>query len=375
MKISIKEKKELLGALSKVQGVAEKRTALQLLTNIYLHVGNDLLTIKATDLEISMETSLPVHVEETGGVTASAKNLFEIVKELPLEQEVEIASKDNHWIEINCGSSKFNIMGIAPENYPALPDASNCTFACLAPEALMQMIDRTLFAVSIDETRYHLNGVYLEKGDGNRFKMVATDTHRLVYCEKELFAETPDFLSKGIIIPRKGVQELRKLLDVNKKKLAVSLNGNHLIFKDGVTNLFIRLIEGIFPDYQGTIPKNNQNFIKMDTKGLIDSLKRVSLLANEKSRGVRLKFQGKKLKISTNNPDMGEAKESVNTSYEGDILEVSFNARYLMDSVSVIDSEQVLISLNNNDSDRMSPGVIQVPGSEDYLCVLMPMSL
>lgn len=371
MKISIKDKKELLEALSKVQGVVEKRNTLQILTNIYLQVANDLLTIKATDLEISMETSVPVSVEEAGSVTVSAKSFFEIVKELPLEQEVSIGSKDNHWIAINCGSSKFNIMGIAPEDYPALPGSSNCTFAGIVPEALMQMIDHTLFAVSTDETRYHLNGVYLEKGDNNRFKMVATDGHRLAYCEKELFTESPEFLNKGIIIPRKGVQELRKLLDAGKKELMVSLEGNHLIFKDGVTNLFIRLIEGRFPDYQQVIPKNNQNSLEVDTKNLINSLKRVSLLANEKSRGIKLAVQENKLEISTNNPDIGEAKEAMDATYEGDLLEIGFNAKYLMDSISGIDSEQITVSLN----DKMSPGIVRIPGNDDYLCVLMPMRL
>lgn len=372
MKISIKDKKDLLEALSKVQGVVEKRNTLQILTNIYLQVSNDLLTIKATDLEISMETSVPVSVEEPGSVTVSAKSFFEIVKELPTEQSVEISSKDNHWIAINCESSKFNIMGIAPEDYPALPSAVNSSFVGINPESLLQMIDHTIFAVSTDETRYHLNGVYLEKTDSNRFKMVATDGHRLAYCQKELFSSKPDFLDKGIIIPRKGVQELRKLLDsTGKRELMVALEGNHLIFRDDVTNLFIRLIEGRFPDHQQVIPKNNHNTIQVSTKGLINSLKRVSLLANEKSRGIKLSVQSQKLEISTNNPDIGEAKEAMDAKYEGDLLEIGFNAKYLMDSIIGIDSETILISLN----DKMSPGIVQIPEDQDYLCVLMPMRL
>lgn len=370
MKISVLNKKDLLEALGKVHGVVEKRNTLQILTNLYLQVANNVLTIKATDLEISMETSLPVKMDETGSVTVSAKSFFEIVKELP-DKEIQISSKENHWISITCGSSKFNIMGIAPEDYPALPAFAKSNFVAVHAKALKEMIDNTIFAISTDETRYHLNGVFMDAVKDGVFRMVATDGHRLAYCEKDLFEAAPNFLTKGIIIPRKGVQELKKLLDSGVDKLMLALEGNHLVFKTEQTYLFIRLIEGRFPDYKQVIPKNNPNVLAVTTEELLLSLKRVSLLANEKSKGIKLAVRDGKLEVSTNNPDIGEAKESLDTNYAGEPLEIGFNAKYLMDSIVGINQEKISISLN----DRMSPGVVKVPGDESYLCVLMPMRL
>ena len=370
MKISIKNKKDLLEYLLKVNGVVERRNTLQILTNIYLQVSDNQLTIKATDLEISVETTLPINMEESGNVTVSAKNFYEIVKELP-EAEIEITSKENHWVSIHCGASKFNIMGIAPEDYPALPSFSKGEFHSIKTDALKNMIEHTIFAVSTDETRYHLNGVFLDHAEGNLYRMVATDGHRLAYCEKELFTQTPAFLPKGIIIPRKGVLELKKLLDSAEKELMVALEGNHLIFRSKQTRLFIRLIEGRFPDYKQVIPKSNPNVLELESKELLLSLKRVSLLANEKSKGIKLTVSEGRLEISTNNPDIGEAKEVVETSYTNEPIEIGFNAKYLMDSISGLTDKNISLSLN----DRMSPGVVRVVGDDDYLCVLMPMRL
>lgn len=370
MKITVENKKDLLEALGKVQGVVEKRNTLQILTNLYLQVSQGQLTIKATDLEISMETSVPVTMEAPGTVTVSAKSFFEIVKELP-DKEIKISAKENHWIAITCGSSKFNIMGIAPEDYPALPAFSRSTFVKVNPTKLRHMIDNTIFAISTDETRYHLNGVFLDQAEGNRQRMVATDGHRLAYVETELFAEPQGILGKGIIIPRKGVQELKKLLDTGIDSPEISLEGNHLILKAGPTYLFIRLIEGRFPDYKQVIPKNNPFVITLDTRELLLSLKRVSLLANEKSKGIKVSAREDKVEISTNNPEIGEAKESLDAAYRGDLIEIGFNAKYLMEAISGITEEKVELALN----DRMSPGIVRKEGDSSYLCVLMPMRL
>lgn len=370
MKITVVNKKDLLEALTKVHGVVEKRNTLQILTNLYLQVSENQLTIKATDLEISMETALPVKMDEPGTVTVSAKSFFEIVKELP-DKEIQISAKENHWIAITCGSSKFNIMGIAPEDYPALPTFSRNHFSKIKAPELKHMIENTIFAISTDETRYHLNGVYLDLAEANRLRMVATDGHRLAYVEKELFESQPAFLSKGIIIPRKGVQELKKLLESGVTNLEVTMEGNHLIFRSELTYLYIRLIEGRFPDYKQVIPKNNPNVLDVDYTDFLLSLKRVSLLANEKSRGLKLAVREGQLEISTNNPEIGEAKESIDANYKGQSLEVGFNAKYLMDSIVGIPNERISIALN----DRMSPGVVRSVGDDSYLCVLMPMRL
>lgn len=370
MKIIITDKKTLLDSLNRVQGVVEKKNTLQILSNIYLNAANDSLIIKATDLEVSIETSIPVKVLEPGKATISAKSFYEIIRELP-EKEIQIQSKDNHWIGINCGKSSFNIMGLSPEDFPSLPVFSNKNIQKARVDVLRNMIDHTIYAVSTDETRYNFNGVYLEPGEKGKFRMVATDGHRLAFYEDVLFEGNPQTFSKGVIIPKKGIQEVRKIIENSGPTIDFAAEGNHLLVKAGTTFLSIRMIEGQFPDYRQVIPRNNNKILELDRSAFLNSLRRVSLLANEKSKGVKLIVTADKMEISSNNPDLGEASDHIEVSYKGDHVETGFNARYLQEALAVIPEEVVHFELN----DRMSPGLIRVPGKEQYLSVLMPMRL
>ena len=370
MKIIVKNKKELLDCLNKVHGVVEKRNTLQILSNVFLSAQNEQLTIKATDLEVSIETSLPVQVIQPGRATVSAKNFLDIVKVLP-EKEIHLHSKDNHWVGITCGKSSFNIMGLSPEDFPTLPSYCGKTSFKAKVETLQKMIDHTIYAVSLDETRYHMNGVYLESSDNKKYVMVATDGHRLPYFEDFPFEGQGIPLPKGVIIPRKGIHEIRKIIEGAGPTVDLHMEGNHILVKTPNTFLSVRLIDGQFPDYKQVIPKNSSRFVEIDRVAFFDSLSRVSLLANEKSRGVKLYLSNGKLEISSSNPDMGEATEQLETSYKGEPLEIGFNANYLQDALAVIQAPSVVFELN----DRMSPGVIRVPGSSQYLSVLMPMRL
>jgi DNA polymerase-3 subunit beta len=370
MKIIVKNKKELLDSLNKVHSVVEKKNTLQILSNVFLSAQNDNLTVKATDLEVSIETTLPVQVLEAGRATVSAKSFLDIVKVLP-EKEIHVHSKDNHWVGINCGKSAFNIMGLSPEDFPSLPSYSGKTTFKARTEALQKMIDHTLFAVSVDESRYYMNGVYLESIDGKKYIMVATDGHRLAYFEDAPFEGPGIPLPKGVIIPRKGIQEIRKVIEGAGPTVDFHLEGNHVLVKTQNTFLSVRLIDGQFPDYKQVIPKNSTRSVELDRTAFFDSLNRVSLLANEKSRGVKLYLSSGKLEISSSNPDMGEATEQLETPYKGENLEIGFNAKYLQETLAVTQAPSVSFELN----DRMSPGVIRVPGSQQYLSVLMPMRL
>jgi len=370
MKIIAKNKKELLDSLNKVHSVVEKRNTLQILSNIFMSVQNDELTIKATDLEVSIETTVPVQVLEPGRATVSAKSFLDIIRELP-EKEIHIHSKDNHWIGIACGKSNFNIMGLSPEDFPSLPAYNGKNSFKAKVESLQKMIDHTLYAVSGDETRYHMNGVYLEALDQKKYLMVATDGHRLAYFEDVPFEGASMPIPKGIIVPRKGIQEIRKVIEGAGPTVDMHLEGNHLLVKTKDTFLSVRLIEGQFPDYKQVIPKNNSRSVELDRNSFFDSLSRVSLLANEKSRGVKLFLSPGKLEISSSNPDIGEATEIIETPYSGDQLEIGFNAKYLQDTLAVIKEPNVVFDLN----DRMSPGIIRVPNSTQYISVLMPMRL
>ena len=370
MKIIVKNKKDLLDSLNKVNSVVEKRNTLQILSNVFLSAQDSSLTIKATDLEVSVETTIPVQVQEPGRATVSAKNFLDIVRELP-DKEIHVHSKENHWVAITCGKSSFNIMGLSPEDFPSLPTYSGKTISKARTEALQKMIDHTLYAVSGDETRYHMNGVYLESTDSKKYVIIGTDGHRLAYYEDQPFEGPGIPLAKGIIIPRKGVQEIRKVIEGAGPTVDFQIEGNHVLVKTQNTFLSVRLIEGNFPDYKVVIPKNNSRTVELDRAAFFDSLSRVSLLANEKSRGVKLFLSAGKLEISSSNPDIGEATEVIETSYKGDQLEIGFNAKYLQDTLAVIQEPAVQFDLN----DRMSPGVVRVPGSSQYLSVLMPMRL
>jgi DNA polymerase-3 subunit beta len=370
MKIIVKNKKELLDSLNKVHSVVEKRNTLQILSNVFLSAQNDSLTVKATDLEVSIETALPVQVVQPGRATVSAKNFLDIVKVLP-EKEIHLHSKDNHWVGISCGKSTFNIMGLSPEDFPSLPSYSGKSAFKAKVEALQRMIDHTIHAVSMDETKYNMNGVCLESLDSKKYVMVATDGHRLPYFEDVPFEGPGLPLPKSVIIPRKGVAEIRKVIEGAGPTVDLHLEGNHLLIKTQNTFLSVRLIEGNFPDYKQIIPKNSSRSVEIDRKAFWESLERVSLLANEKSRGVKLYLSPGKLEISSSNPDMGEATEQLETNYKGDPLEIGFNAKYLQDALAVTQAPSVLFDLN----DRMSPGVIRLPGSPQYLSVLMPMRL
>ncbi len=370
MKIIVKNKKDKLDSLNKVHSVVEKRNTLQILSNVFLSAQNDQLTVKATDLEVSIETSLPVQVLQPGRATVSAKNFLDIVKVLP-EKEIHLHSKDNHWVGISCGKSTFNIMGLSPEDFPSLPSYSGKSAFKAKVETLQKMIDHTAYAVSVDETRYFMNGVFFESLDSKKYIMVATDGHRLPYYEDFPFEGAGIPVTKGVIIPRKGVGEIRKVIEGAGPTVDMHLEGNHILVKTANTFLSVRLIDGQFPDYKQVIPNNSTRAVELDRAAFFDSLSRVSLLANEKSRGVKLYLSSGKVEISTSNPDMGEATEQLETPYKGEPLEIGFNAKYLQEALSVIQEPSVVFELN----DRMSPGVIRVPGSNQYLSVLMPMRL
>ncbi len=363
-------KKEFLKGLQRVVSVTVRRTTAPILENIYLQASDGRLTMRATDLDISVETSIPVEVSEEGCFTIVAKRFFEIMKELP-DEEVEILSKENYWVSINCGAANFNIMGCSPEDFPTLPDFSMTKAVPIYVKPLEEMLSHTLFAVSTDETRYHLNGIYLDKGKGNKYFMVATDSHRLTYCEKELFETVPNFWEKGIIIPRKGAQELKKLLDINNENWMVFLKNNHLIFNSGDTNLYVRLIEGNFPDYKKVVPEKSLLEVEMNKEELLVALRRMSLLVSEKTNAIKLSISKNEMEISTSNPDMGTAREKIKVGFTGDSMEIGFNLKYLMDSINGFSGEKATLFLN----DSKKSGVIKISGNEGYFCVLMPMRL
>ncbi len=368
MKFTI-QREPLLQALQQAQSVVEKKNTVQILGNVLCAVGENELSLSATDLEVGVKVVLPVQTAQTGKVTLSAKQFLDIVKELP-NRELVISKKENNWVEILCGKSKFNLVSLAADEFPAMPAFEEKKYFDARVDSLAEMVDRTEFAVSLDATRYHLNGVYFEALDGNIMRMTATDGHRLSYVDAEIFLSAPE-LKRGIIIPRKGLGEFRRMLDQGGSTVGLAFERGYLFAKMGTTYLFIRLIEGEYPDYRQVVPKAADKTLKVKRDDLFAALKRVSLLANEKSRGIKLSMQGSSLMISSSNPDMGDAREELDVEFSGDQLEVGFNAKYLIDCLEVGKSQEIHLSLK----DKLSPGIISGPDEGHHTYVIMPMRI
>jgi DNA polymerase-3 subunit beta len=363
------DRNPLLEALQKVQSVVEKRNTIQILGNILCTVKDQNLSLCATDLEVGIKVTLPVEAAQEGKITLSAKHFLDIVKELP-DKPLHITRKENNWVEIVCGKSRFNIVSLAADEYPALPSFEEKQYTDASIAALIDMIDRTQFAVSTDATRYHLNGVFFEHLENGVMRMTATDGHRLSFVDHEVFLNMPE-LKRGIIIPKKGLSELRKLLGEGGSTVGLSFERGYVFARLGGSYLFIRLIDGEYPDYRLVIPKVTDRVVKVDGEQFNAALKRVSLLAHEKSRGVKLALADGTITISSSNPDMGEAREELDVEYQGEAMEIGFNSRYLLDCLAVMKSPKLELHLK----DRLSPGVVRGAEEQNHTYVIMPMRI
>lgn len=373
MKIQI-DKKDFLNLLSRTQNIVEKRNTMPILVNVLLETSHDRLKVFATDLEVSLTDEIPVHVFQDGKVAVNAKNLFDIVKELP-DGMVDLTKKENNWLEIKQNKSVFNIVGISADEYPVFPTYSTTEFLKFDSKTLSEMIEKTIYSVSNDETRYHLNGVYFEKHEEAGklyYRMVATDGHRLSLVDRviEDGAKGRHPL-QGVIIPRKGLHEIRKLLEPLEGDIEMAFEGAQLIVRHKHTVLMVRLIEGKYPNYQKLIPQKLSRQVRVGRETLLSSLKRVSLLSNQKSKGVTLSLSQGKMEITSNNPELGDAKEEIDVNYSGENVKIGFNARYILDVLGTIDDEGINIELDG----QLTPGLIRPQNDSSYTCVVMPMRI
>jgi DNA polymerase-3 subunit beta len=368
MKFTI-HRNPLLEALSKAQSVVEKKNTVPILANVLFAVEGDNLSVSATDLEVGLKMILPVEKAESGKITLSAKALLDIVKELP-QANLEITKKENDWVEITCGKSRFKVVSLSATEYPALPAFEEKKYFDAKIDGLKEMIDRTSFAVSTDATRYLMNGVYFEPLEKNIMRMTATDGHRLAFMDGEVFSNMPEF-KRGVIIPRKGLIELRKFLDEGEATIGLAFERGYVFGHLNGSYLFIRLIEGEYPDYRQVIPKSTDRVAKIEKEEFHHALKRVSLLAHEKSKGVKFSLQPGMLTIYSSNPDLGEAKEEIDIDYQGEAISIGFNAKYLLECLSVTPTE----GLELHFKDHLSPGILKGQGQPNHTYVVMPMRI
>jgi DNA polymerase III subunit beta len=368
-------------ALAMMQGIVERRTTVPILGHVLLEPGSGSLRLSATDLEVGICTEIAARTAKDKSITLNARKLFEIVREAEGD-EVKLDTLDNDWVELKCGRAKFKMMGLDPRSFPAMPsqsvakaDGAAAKKALkaelgIASTVLASMIDKTVFSVSPDEARYNLSGVYLEAAGPGGVRMVATDGHRLSMVERE----APGFsMEGGAIIPRKGLQELRKILDqTGDQDVKLSLDGQLAYMKRGSTEVSMRLVEGEFPDYRGVIPKESKHAIGVDRDALFAAIKRAAIFSNERYHGVKFALTSGSLTVSSTSPEMGEASESLDVDFRGEEFAIGFNANYLRDVLGVIPSgNKVELGL----SDDVSPGVVRTEADTKFTYVVMPMRL
>jgi DNA polymerase III subunit beta len=369
MKIEI-AKKDLMNLIGKTQNIVEKRNTMPVLVNILLEAEGNSLKVFATDLEVSLTDSIKAKVTQPGKVAVSAKSLFEIAKELS-DENIQLVKKENNWLEIKQGKYLSKIVGISAEEYPIFPSYSGNSFLKIDSEVLKDMIDKTIYSVSNDETRYHLNGVYFEQKENSGYTMVATDGHRLCLVNRTIPSAKSLNQPQGVIIPRKGLHEVKKLLESLNGEFEIAIDGSQLIVRKDSTILMIRLIEGKYPNYQQFIPSKLTQKVKINREAFLTSLKRVSLLANHKSKAVTLSLSNGRMEIASNNPEFGDAKEEIEVGYDGKDMKIGFNAKYITDVLNAIHDEEVDFEIN----DQLSPGLMRPHNDKSYTCVVMPMRI
>jgi DNA polymerase-3 subunit beta len=348
---------------------------MPILANVLLEAKSEgdrqTLQFSATDLEVGIRSLLSVEVEKPGSLTVAAKKFFEIVRELP-EEKVLIEATSNSYLDIRCGRSHFTLAGTAAEEYPTLPEFSPEQTVSLPAEMLSGMIERTMYAASADETRYNLNGVYFEVREAEaKLRMVATDGHRLAMVDRDV-PEGVEGLKGGVIIPRKGLSELKRLLDEeDTTEVELAFEGNSGFARKGDVVLVMRLIEGEFPNYQQVIPKKPGIQLVLDTEKLAKALRRVVLLSSERSKAVKLEIADGEAVVTSNNPDLGDARDELDVDYAGETLSIGFNAKYVLEALAALHAKEIRLGLQGD----LSPATLVPTNDEEALAVVMPMRI
>src|SRR5215831_7966842 len=362
------EKNEFLRGLYLAHGIADRKSTLPILANVLLRTeGKDRILCGATDLNVTTLASLSAKVEKEGGLTVAARQLYEIVKGLPTD-EVRVRRTEQNWAEIRSGKVEFKVVGMPDRDYPKLPSIQEAELSNVDSATLREMIAKTIFSVSTDETRQHLSGVLFES-DGAMARMVSTDGHRL----SKVGRATPGGpkLADGVLIPRKGVIELRRAIETREAPSAIGIHDGNFVLKADDVGISVKLIDGQFPPYDQVIPKDNERAFTVSRLGLLDGLKRVALMSSDKTFGVRLGLDKGRVRIESDNPDLGAAKEEIDVAYKGTPVQIGFNARYFIDLLTEIETPEVRVEL----SGELDPAVVRPADGGDYVCVVMPMRL
>jgi DNA polymerase-3 subunit beta len=372
------EKQQFLRGLARTHGVADRKSSMHILSNVLVSAeGPDRLRLSATDLYLGVTAVVPASITKAGTIAVAARTLFDIVKNLP-DGEVSWTLSDSHAVELRCGKVRYRIPAMPGEDFPPLPNPGDADFAHLEAAVLAELISLTQYSMSHDDTRPHLAGTLFE-GDGKVVRMVTTDGHRLSKAEHK--AGKGSMMNFSMLVPHKGISELKRLLDDVKSAKGKSeepttigiatAGGNAFFLRDDLC-LSVKLADENFPPYSKVIPSKQSRTVIAARGPLVEALRRISLVANDKSGGVQLIIEPGLLRIQSQNPEVGEGSEEVDVDYAGDELRIGFNARYLLDALSAMPHDEIAIEL----SGERDPGVIKPAGDDaGFVGVIMPMRI
>ncbi len=361
------DRESLLKPLQLVIGIVEKRQTLPILGNVLLKIENGQLSITATDLEIEMVTHIPLESTLVGEITFPARKFIDICKALPEGAMLNIKTEGDR-ATIRSGKSRFILSTLPASEFPNIDSFDPLTTFVLEQQQLKFLFDQTSFAMAQQDVRYYLNGLLLEL-NSKLIRAVATDGHRLALCDQLTAIDISD--TQQIIVPRKAVLELTRLLDTSTELVTFQLGSNHIRLSTPDMTFIAKLIDGRFPDYQRVVPQGGDKIVLADRQLLRQALSRASILSNEKYRSVRFKLSDNSLQVLAHNPEQEEAEEEILVNYDGDTLEIGFNASYVMDALAAISTDEVRLEL----TDQNSCCLIRSSSNDDCRYVVMPMRL
>jgi DNA polymerase-3 subunit beta len=372
------EKSDLLKELNLIQGVVEKKNTIPILSNLLIaSTGSDRISIIGTDLDVSLRTGAPAQVAQDGTIVVSARKLFDIVRSLP-EAPIRFHQESNDWVTIECASSRFKIVGQAKEHFPTVAEWKEAQYR-IPSDVLRTLVGRTIFAITQEESRYTLNGA-LFRMLGNDVRMVATDGHRLAYVERtglDLHVRSNGAKGNGeeikALIPKKTLAELLRLAAETDDLVEFAKDENHLFFRIGERVLISRMLSGQFPNYELVMPKDNDRVIKIDGDRFQSAIRRVALMADERSRAIKVVLSPERLEITSQSSEVGEAKETLQTDYAGPEMTIGFNAQYIADFLNVAGEGEVNFEFKDGQSQAQLRPVST--DEYDYRYVIMPMRL
>jgi len=372
MKATI-NKSDVLPVLSKIQGLAGRKTSLAITTNVLIQTTESGISISATDLETGFEGFYPASIEGSGVIAINARKLYEIVRDFPSD-DIYVNEVENHWIEIGNQTVEYHIVGLNPDDFPEIPKIEAVDFFEIDSAAFHKMIEKTVIVSGAsDDNRAHIVGVYAERLHQDNQKMlrlVSTDGSRLSKADY-LFDPDIDFIpGDSVLIPKKGLMEVAKFLD-SEGPVKIGVKDNNFIVKKEHETLIIRLLEGEFPEYVDIVAKKEGNDIVLNRQLFLMMLKRMSILSSEEYKGVIFNFSREKLVINSTNPDIGESKEDMDLAYDGEAVEVMYNPKFFIDTMGVIDEENVILNIVDDEK----PCKIEGENDKSYLSVIMPMRI